>query len=400
MFVSLSLLIILLLSVSVGGIFSVWVGGVLGGFLLLVTYGLERWLNIPLRIGKLPLAILTPLVWGVTGGFFAMQWVQQHKVQTQTSQLQPLQRDLEATASLRSAQGKEVFNLRVEKDQVIYTLELRYAKGIQPKIPKITAHPTFHGPFIMPKPPKIRFFPPKNGVAIKRWELTLKPVLTGPLDTPRFVFKYRKKGKQHKVVVEPIAIEVSELGKAKQLLTTLKPGKPPVRLERPSNPRQVLWLSGLGASCILLLGLGFWMSRRGEQDEHILTPHEWVERELAALQRRKWLEQNEAKQHYFALSEIFRGYLERRFEFPALESTTEEIARWSKRDGHLDKDVSRDIRQLLQRMDTIKFAGHIPDEDEQTDIQKRIQSVLKRTVPVATEHDTSESEEPQGNVSA
>lgn len=384
MFAFLSLLIIALISVSLGGMFQIWIGGLVGGLLLLATYPLERWLDLPQRIAGWPLALLAPLAWGLTGGFVAMQMWRVQAPRTVTAQLQPLQRDLEAIASLRSTQGKEVFHLKVEKDKVLYTLEVRYRKGLKPTIPAIAAHPTFHGPFIMPKPPKVRFFPAKKGIVIKRWELTLVPVLTGPLDTPRFVIKYRKKGKTKQVIVEPIAIEVSELGKPTQLLASLKAGKPPTLMERPTNPRQMLWWIGLGLGTLLFFLVLAWLQRSKQHVEEQLTAHEWVERELASLDAKGLLTKQEYKSHYFALSEIFRGYLERRFDFPALESTTEEIARWTKQTNEgraLEKDVTRDIRQLLQWLDGVKFAGHTPEQDEQDDAQRRLQSVLRRTIP-------------------
>lgn len=384
------LLFIVLLSVSLGGIYGLWLGGIVGGALLLLTYWFERLIDVPMRIGGWSMAVLAPLVWGVTGGFYLVQSVQMRQARVKAPALQPLQSDLEATASLRSEQGKEVYHLKVEKDKVIYTLEIRYRKGLKPKIPNIPAHPTFHGPFLMPKPPKIRFIPATKGVVVKRWELTLTPVLTGPLDTPRFEIKYRKKGKLKKVVVEPIAIEVSELGKPTKLLATLRPGKAPMLIERPSNPRQIFWWSCFGLA-FMLFGGSFWLLGRRKEDEIQLTAHEWVSIELEQLEKQKLVEKGEFKKFYFSLSGIFRGYLERRFDFAALESTTEEIVRWTKQQDRLNKEHAREVRHLLQWMDSVKFANHQPSGDEQEDLEVRLVRFIEETRPTPEEERESKA---------
>ncbi len=59
---------------------------------------------------------------------------------------------------------------------------------------------------------------------------------------------------------------------------------------------------------------------------------------------------------YFILSEIFRRYLEKRFGFPALDWTSEEIIKWSESDKRFDPATHAQMSRLLKRTDLIKFA--------------------------------------------
>ncbi|QPJ65643.1 MAG: hypothetical protein G3M78_09655 [Candidatus Nitrohelix vancouverensis] len=64
----------------------------------------------------------------------------------------------------------------------------------------------------------------------------------------------------------------------------------------------------------------------------------------------------ELRQLYFTLSEIFRRYLEKRFDFPALDWTSEEIIKWSESDQRFDPATHSQMSRLLKRTDLIKFA--------------------------------------------
>ena len=374
----LSLLIVALISLSLGTLYSVWVGLIAAGFFLLLTWPLERWLEISLRIGKAPLSLLAPILWlGVGVTYFFME-VNAPSITQRQALFKPLREDVEATAHVNQTQ------LRVEKDYLIYTLIIRYRKDIKPKIPKITAHPTFNSSFVMPaeKPPRITFTPAKNNIITKKWVITLVPISTGPLDTPKFVIRYLKKGKWQKVIVPKIAVEVSGIKKPKQLLTKLIGAKPPILPEQPTDETPWILLGIFSALLLISFGGAAWLRHRQRWQAPPLLPHEWIELELTKLKKAGYLKKGLFKVHYFSLSEIFRGYLGRRYEFPALENTTEEIIHWCKENDEIKQDIFRDIRQLLQWMDNIKFAGSVPSDEEMSDTDKRLQSVLRRTRPL------------------
>ncbi len=371
----LSLLVVALMSLSLGMLYGVWLGLGAAGVFFLLMWPLERWLDIPLRMGKFSLAWLAPLVWlGAAGGYFFVG-LNSSDLKEREAAFKPLRAEVEAVASVNKTQ------LQVEKDRLIYTLVIRYKKGLKPKIPKITAHPTFNSTFVMPadKPPIIKFLPEKKGIITKKWVITLVPVSTGPLDTPKFVIRYRKGGKWKKVIVPKIAIEVSGLKHPSKLLTELVGAKGPILPERPSDRHSLILLSLFFGLLVMSLGGLLWLRHRQQQEKPPIPPHEWIEEELKKLKRLGYLRKGEFKAHYFTLSEIFRGYLARRYDFPALENTTEEIIQWCKENSEIKQDIFRDIKQLLQWMDAIKFAGDLPSEEEIEEMDKRLQSVVRRT---------------------
>ncbi len=386
----LSLFIVLLVGVALSGLYGILVGSAVAGVLLLLTWPLERLSGASVRLGRLPLAVLAPLVWGITGGVYITQVLQGDSIRNRTTVVAPLQKDVEVDAYVNKNR------IQVEKDKLIYTLTLRYRQGLKLKVPKITTHPIFNGPFVMPakSPPRIRFYKNKDGTAVKRWELTLVAVSSGPLNTPRFTIRYHKKGKTYKVIVPRIAVTVGELKQPKQLLGNLKPSKPPVLPERPIDNTLWMWWAILGGAVFLGLGGIVWLSRTQGYQPPPLPPHEWFSKEYNKLILQKLLEKEEYKAHYFALSEIFRGYLERRFEFPALESTAEEITQWTRNADSIESEVTRDIRKVIQAMEGVKFAGLIPNESERDDLNDRIHSVVRRTRQVEDVNASQRDSEP------
>lgn len=371
------LLFVSLLGVSFGAIFAWWAGGLFASAALLLALPLERALRISLRLGRLPIAALIPMVWlGLVIGT-GLYEAQEAQVTARQRTEVPLRAPLEASAWVDRT------TLRVEKDTLRYTVSIRHAKTLKPRLPKITEHPTFHGPFLMPAehPPKSTQTPEPDGTITHRWIVTLMAVATGPLDTPRFTVHYNHNGKPHELIIPSIAIEVTELEKPNVLLAGLRPPKPPTLPEKPDTQVSWTWLGGTGGGLLALLLLGLWFRQRSLRPEPPRPPHEWFAQAFQSLQTQQLLEQGKEKAYYFALSELFRGYIERRFDFPALESTTEEIVLWGKANDALSQETYKDIRRLLQWMDQIKFAGATASPEEREDMDHRMHSVIRRTLP-------------------
>jgi hypothetical protein len=374
----LSLLIVGLLSVSLTAFLPLWACVAIGGGLLLLTWPLSRWLDLSLGFGSLGLAPLALLAWAGAGFLWWGQNFAPRKPVRPVA-LTPLKQDVEATAFVNKNE------LRLEQDKLIYTLQIRYKKGLKLKLPKVTTHPTFNGPFIMPTktPPRITNLPEKEGVVGKRWVLTLVPIQTGPLDTPRFVIRYKKGKETKEVVVARIALDVVDAKKVKgknggldlvAAKSVILPEKLPVRVH---------WLMvGLlaGGAFVALLLLVF-LIRMERAPEPEIPPHEWFAQKIKFIKTQQPESEEDWKQYSFQISEVFRGYLERQFAFPALENTTEEIVHWFKQDRDTGADVQRDIRKLLQWMDEIKFAGYLPDDGERSEQETRLGVVVQRTTP-------------------
>ncbi len=87
-----------------------------------------------------------------------------------------------------------------------------------------------------------------------------------------------------------------------------------------------------------------------------LTPEQLIHKELAALRDKGWIRVGRIQDYFFELSEIFRRYLENRYQFPAREWTTEEITDHFKNFPDLSENLKLQARTILMQTDRVKFA--------------------------------------------
>jgi hypothetical protein len=115
--------------------------------------------------------------------------------------------------------------------------------------------------------------------------------------------------------------------------------------------------------------LGWWIwrkffSRRAREEAAaavpLLTPHDEAIRGLIELKGRNYPSRGMLKEFFSEYSLIMRRYLERRFEFPALEMTTFELARELEDDSY-PALLNERLLPVLRESDLVKFAKHMPD---------------------------------------
>jgi len=97
--------------------------------------------------------------------------------------------------------------------------------------------------------------------------------------------------------------------------------------------------------------------------ESLLPAHVVAIMELDRLKSEKIWKFGKNKKYYTELTEIIRKYIERRFQFNALEMTTDEILTLFKRDKS-SQSVYQNLSQILQLADLVKFAKIEPLESE------------------------------------
>tara|TARA_B110000444_G_C18791689_1_gene572763 strand:- start:358 stop:1212 length:855 start_codon:yes stop_codon:yes gene_type:complete len=88
-------------------------------------------------------------------------------------------------------------------------------------------------------------------------------------------------------------------------------------------------------------------------------------KELITLEKAKIWQEGKIKEYHSSLSEIVRRYTEERFQFIALELTTDEIIDELK--SKLKQEQIQNLKILLQRADLAKFAKSKPIESENTE---------------------------------
>jgi len=141
----------------------------------------------------------------------------------------------------------------------------------------------------------------------------------------------------------------------------------------------LVWGAVLAAVILAGLGACRWYRKRRLPAMDPVTaeaPQVRARREIEQLESQKYFEKGMVKKHYFIFSEILRRYLESIRHFPAVEYTTEEIAK------HIRSETDRRVLPLLQRADLVKFADEMPTPArKQEDIQAAL-AYIRETGPV------------------
>jgi hypothetical protein len=91
------------------------------------------------------------------------------------------------------------------------------------------------------------------------------------------------------------------------------------------------------------------------------------------------------KRYYYALSEILKRYIERRFEFNALEQTTTEIMYEMKFHTVLERD---DFGKFFNRADMVKYAKFVPQTEELNAAEVQVRELVIKTKPEAKPAET------------
>lgn len=90
------------------------------------------------------------------------------------------------------------------------------------------------------------------------------------------------------------------------------------------------------------------------------------------------------KQFYFRLSAILRRYVERRFDFPAAEMTTEELLPWMDQ-LPLDPTLAGQFKNFCRSADPVKFAGAAARQDRLAHDLAFASNFVRQTTVVDTE---------------
>ena len=106
----------------------------------------------------------------------------------------------------------------------------------------------------------------------------------------------------------------------------------------------------------------------------IIPPHIIALKELNNIEKKELWQSGKIKQYHSRISEILRKYMEHRFNFIALELTTDEILLNIK--NTISREEYIELKQILQRADLAKFAKNKPNNQE----NKQSMELAKRFV--------------------
>jgi hypothetical protein len=108
--------------------------------------------------------------------------------------------------------------------------------------------------------------------------------------------------------------------------------------------------------------------------------HERVLAELEALEKLRLWQQGEHKAYQSRLTDLVRGYIEERYEVPALERTTDELLQ-ELRVGPLDSGMRTLLENMLRAADLVKFAKALPSPQENEQLMASAIRFVRSTAP-------------------
>jgi hypothetical protein len=207
----------------------------------------------------------------------------------------------------------------------------------------------------------------KQGKNVDKSEYLITTFTTGEYVIPPITVDYTDpQGERKQIKSEPLFILVKSVGASEADSEDIRGLKPPIDI------RGTYWSYLLILPVLALLGAGgfLYYRRRGrglalpEIPEELKKPAwEVALLELDSLRESDLLKRKEIKRYFIILSDIVRKYIQRRFEIPALDRTTEEI-RWEMRRIKLDQSTREQITGLLFFCDLVKFAKYVPSTGE------------------------------------
>lgn len=129
-----------------------------------------------------------------------------------------------------------------------------------------------------------------------------------------------------------------------------------------------IWILAASLAGVLLLWLlSSWWRRRKTRAAPAGPPQTPLQAALEALDglvNSRLIESGQAQRFYYRLSEIFREFIEREMDLPALEATVEELRPQLKKSPDLKGEEAAEAMWLLELADMAKFAKQIPERED------------------------------------
>jgi hypothetical protein len=206
--------------------------------------------------------------------------------------------------------------------------------------------------------------------------LKLAGFKTGETTLPRFKFLINDKNRVDTLYSDTLKVTISSVMPAK--MSDINDIKPEEKF-----PNYWLWLIPTAIFLLALLGyLGYRIYLKIKKIQELaqapLPP--WIEAMnfLNSLPFKEWLDKGQVQRYYYALSEIIKRYIGRRFEFNALEQTTTEIIY----DLKANKIPCREeFSGFLNKADRVKYAKLIPTYQEIEEALHQAKELVQKTTP-------------------
>ena len=215
-----------------------------------------------------------------------------------------------------------------------------------------------------------------KGFNTNSYRLKLAGFKPGETSLPHFKFLISDKDRVDTLYSDTLKVTISSVLPAKMSdINDLKPEE--------KFPNYWLWLMPAAILLLALLGyLGYRIYLKIKKIQELaqapLPP--WAEalNSLNSLPFKEWLDKGQVQRYYYALSEIIKRYIERRFEFNAMEQTTTEIIHDLKTNKILYRE---EFGGFLHKADRVKYAKLIPTYQEIEEALKQAKELVHKTTP-------------------
>ncbi|MDX2049392.1 MAG: BatD family protein [Chitinophagaceae bacterium] len=140
----------------------------------------------------------------------------------------------------------------------------------------------------------------------------------------------------------------------------------------------------MGAVTVLIIAFLLWQMLKGRKKKEAkeefsgtkLSPYEQAVQEMKKLKEEQLPEKGEMKIYYTKLTDIFRVFLQRQFNQPMLQSTTDEILVYLNGDI-LQREKLGPLAETLRVADAVKFAKYPSSVSEGSEGFKTIEEIIQ-----------------------
>jgi hypothetical protein len=148
-------------------------------------------------------------------------------------------------------------------------------------------------------------------------------------------------------------------------------------------------LSALVAALVLLIQRRRRAPAAASAPEVQLPVHVRTLAAMRALEDQRLWQQGDHKAYHSKLTDILRGYIEERYQVPALESTTDELIK-ELRVSSLPTEQRDRLENMLRLADLVKFAKTLPSPQENEQMMAGGIQFVETTAPRSTTRDAEQ----------
>lgn len=253
-------------------------------------------------------------------------------------------------------------------DTIRVELTLRTPRDYRVRFPTPSELPGVQAAAAAPRLPEEQ----PDGTLLWRQVLTIDALTAGSLEIPPIAVKYAREPQSpdtepefdQELVTGSLRITV------KSALTSQDAWQNPRDIHGPiasavpmSLAARLAWAAAALAAAGLLWAAFLLIRARLRRPKPPIPAEVWALRAMSELAARDLIGAGQLREYYYRLSEIVRGYIERKFALAAPDMTTEEFLRQLEQPGNrLPYDKQR-LRTFLEACDIVKYAAYAPERE-------------------------------------